>query len=62
LGASGRVLRRAAGDELCVVVLDQVVVQPEVFFLGEDGVVGFEPVFCEEFFVTGVLVVSIVLV
>ena len=53
LGAASGVLGRAAGDELRVVVLDQVFVEAHVFFLGEDGVVGLEAVFLEHGFIAG---------
>jgi hypothetical protein len=38
-------LRSAAGDEFCRVVVQEVFVDSEVLFFGEDGVVGFEIVF-----------------
>ena len=53
LGAAGGVLGCAAGDELGVVVLDQVFVQAHVFIFGEDGVVGLEAVVLEHGFIAG---------
>lgn len=48
LGAAGRVLGGAAGDELGVVVGQQVLVQGLVLLLGQDGIVGFEAVLLEQ--------------
>lgn len=48
LGAAGRVLGRAAGDQLGVVVVEQVLEDALVLLLGEDGVVGLEAVLGEE--------------
>lgn len=48
LGSAGGVLSGAAGDELGVVVVEEVLVDGEVLLLGEDGVVGLEAVFFEE--------------
>lgn len=48
LGAAGRVLRGAAGDELGVVVVEELLVEGLVRVLGEDRVVGLEVVFGEE--------------
>lgn len=39
LGATGRVLRRAARDQLGVVVVQQLIVQRDVLLLGQDRVV-----------------------
>ena len=47
LGASSCVLGSSAGDKLSIVVVDQVVVETHVFLLGEDGIVGLEPVCLE---------------
>lgn len=52
LGATGGVLGGAAGEELGVVVVEEVLVEREVLLFGEDGVVGLEVVFLEEGFVT----------
>jgi hypothetical protein len=41
LGAASGVLGSSAGDELCGVVVEKVLVDSEVLFLSEDGVVGF---------------------
>lgn len=48
LRAAGSVLRGAAGDELGVVVVQQVLVDALVLLLGQNGVVGLEAVFLEE--------------
>lgn len=48
LGAAGRVLGRAAGDQLRIVVVEQLLVQGLVRVLGEDGIVGLQVVFGEE--------------
>ena len=48
LGTAGRVLRRAACDQLGVVVVEQVLKDALVLLLGEDGVVGFEAVLGKE--------------
>lgn len=60
LGSASGVLGCAASNELCVVVLDEVLVEAHVLFFGEDGVVGLEPVFLEHTFISGcaTLVVS----
>lgn len=47
LGASGCVLGSSAGDELCIMVINQVVVETHMFLLGKDGVVGLETVLLE---------------
>lgn len=47
MSAAGRVLSGAAGDELCVVVLDQVVVQVHLVRFGEEGVVELEAILLE---------------
>lgn len=52
LGAAGRVLRRAAGDELGVVVVEEVLVERDVLLVGEDGVVGLQAVLVEQGLVT----------
>lgn len=51
LGFVGGVLSGVVGDEFGVVVVEEVFVDGEVFFFGEDGVVRFEVVFFEEGFV-----------
>lgn len=48
LRATGRVLRSAAGDELGVVVVEQVLVEGDVLLLGEDGVVFLEAVLVQQ--------------
>jgi len=53
LGTPSRVLRCSAGDELCMAVLDQVVVEAHLVGLSQKGVVEFEPVFLEHFLVAG---------
>jgi hypothetical protein len=53
LGAAGRVLGGAAGDELGIVVVEEVLVDGEVAVLGEDGVVGLEVVLGQEGVITG---------
>lgn len=47
-GATGRVLGRAAGDQLRVVVVQQLVVQRRVLGRGQDRVVGLEVVLLEQ--------------
>ena len=53
LGAAGGVLSGAAGDDLGVAVLEQVVVEAHVFFFGEDGVVGLKAVVFEHGLIPG---------
>lgn len=48
LSASRGVLGRPTGDEFGVIVLEQVVVETHVFFLGQDSVIGFEAVFLKQ--------------
>lgn len=48
LSAASRVLGRAAGDQLRVVVLQEVLVEVHVLGFGQDGVVGLEAVFLEQ--------------
>ena len=55
LGAAGRVLGRAASDQLGVVVVQEVLVEGEVRLLGEDGVVGLEVVLGQEGVIAGSL-------
>ncbi len=52
LGATGAVLGGAAGNQLGLVVVEQVLVEGDVLLLGEDGVVGLELVLVEELLVT----------
>jgi hypothetical protein len=51
LGATGGVLGGTAGDELGLVVVQQVLVDGLVLVLGQDGVVGLEAVLGEELIV-----------
>lgn len=51
MGAASGVLGRAACDEFGVVVLQQVFVEIHMFLLGQDRVVGFEPVFGKQSFI-----------
>lgn len=51
LGATGGVLCGAAGDELGLVVVQQVLVEALVLVLGQDGIVGLEVVLGEELIV-----------
>lgn len=51
LGAARRVLRRAARDQLGVVVVQQLVVQRDVLLLGQDRVVRLQPVLLQELLV-----------
>lgn len=51
MGSTGCVLRAAAGDQLCGVVVKEVFVDSEVLFFGQDGVVGLEAIFGEELIV-----------
>lgn len=52
LGTTSSVLGSTACNELCVVVLDQVVVKAEVLLLGEDSVVGLETVLLQELLIS----------
>lgn len=52
LGAAGAVLSGAAGDQLGLVVVEEVLVERDVLLLGQDGVVGLELVLVEELLVT----------
>ncbi len=56
LCTAGRVLCGAAGYELCVVVLKEVLVEAHVLVFGEDGVVGIETVFGEHGFIATYIV------
>lgn len=51
LSASSSILRCPASDEFGFIVLEQVVIEAHMLFLGQDGVVGFEAVFLEEGFI-----------
>lgn len=53
LCSTSSVLGSTAGYELCVVVLQQVLVEAHVLFFGEYGVVGLETVFGEHCFIAG---------
>lgn len=52
LGTAGRVLGGAAGNELGVVVGQQVLVQRLVLLLGQDGIVGLEAILLEQSLIT----------
>lgn len=52
LGTASGVLGGTTGDELSVVVVEEILVETEVLFLGEDGVVSLEAVFVEQSLVT----------
>ncbi len=52
LGAAGAVLGGAAGDQLGLVVVEEVLVERDVLLLSQDGVVGLELVLVEELLVT----------
>ena len=52
LGTTGRVLGSSAGDELGVVVVEEVLEQGEVLLVGEDSVVGLELVLVKKSLVT----------
>lgn len=52
LGTSGAVLGSTAGDELGIVVVEEVLVEGDVLLLGEDGIVGLEAVLVEQGLVT----------
>jgi hypothetical protein len=54
-------LGAAAGDQLCGIVVEEVFVDSEVLFFGQDGVVGLEAVFGEELIVALGLNVCMVL-
>ena len=47
LSASSSILGTTAGDELCVVVLEEVFVEGHMFFFCEYGIVGLDTVFFE---------------
>ena len=48
LSAAGRILGSTTSDEFSVVVLEQLLVEAHVLFLGQDGVVGLQAVLLEE--------------
>jgi hypothetical protein len=48
LGTAGRVLGGTAGDQLGIVVVEEVLVDVQVLGLGQDGVVGLETVLLEQ--------------
>jgi hypothetical protein len=52
LGTSGAVLGSTAGDELGIVVVEEVLVERDVLLLGEDGIVGLEAVLVEQGLIT----------
>lgn len=52
LGAPGSVLGSTAGNELCGIVVQEILVDVLVLLLGEDGIVGLQAVLGEERFVT----------
>ncbi len=55
LGAAGRVLRRAAGDQLRVVVVQQLLVQRDVLLLGQNRVIRLQAILFQQRLVTGCL-------
>lgn len=52
LGAASAVLGGTAGNQLGLVVVEEVLVERDVLLLGQDGVVGLELVLVEELLVT----------
>ena len=52
LCAASGVLRGPTGDEDGIVVLDQVVVEPEMLLLGENGIVGFQAVLLKQLLIS----------
>lgn len=52
LSAAGAVLGGAAGNQLGLVVVEEVLVEGDVLLLSEDGVVGLELVLVEQFLIT----------
>jgi hypothetical protein len=58
LGAAGGVLRSTAGNELRIVVLDQVFIQSHVLLFGQNGIVGLEAILGQQFLVAESAVVS----
>lgn len=52
LGATGGVLRSTAGNEFCVKVVEEVLVDGDLLLFGEDGVVGLEAVLVQKSLVT----------
>jgi hypothetical protein len=50
--SSGSVLRRASGNQFCIVVLNEVLIEPHMLLrIGENGVVGFQSIFLEKLLV-----------
>lgn len=58
LSAAGSILGRTSGNELSIVVLDQVLVEAHVLLLGQDGIVGLQSVLLEQLLVSKGLLVS----
>lgn len=52
LGTSGAVLSSTAGDELGIVVVEEVLVEGDVLILGEDSIVRLQVIFVKEGLVT----------
>lgn len=52
LSSTSSVLRGTAGDELGVVVLQQVLVEAHVLLLGQNGIVGLQAVLLEKFLIS----------
>lgn len=52
LGASGRVLGSTTGNELGVVVVQEVLIEGDMLLLGEDSIVGLEAILVEQGLVT----------
>jgi hypothetical protein len=55
LGASSGVLSGSTGDELCIVVIQEILVEASVLLFGEDSIVGFEAILLQESFVANCL-------
>jgi hypothetical protein len=58
LGSASSILCSAAGNELSIVVLHQVLVEAHVLLLGQDGIVGLQAVLLEELLISGRSIIS----
>jgi hypothetical protein len=52
LGTPSGVLGSSAGNELCGIVVQEILVDIQVLLFGEDGIVGFQAILCEERIIT----------
>ena len=53
LSTSSCVLGRTAGNEFCIVVLEEIFVEAHVLFFGENGIVGLEAIFLQHGGISG---------